>query len=236
MFARRQLLEHVLVAGALGRIARASLLSTARRSAPCARVRISNSERSDFWKSASNAPAQPSQTSTSCFVGSKISSAGRRRRTFAADRSSGPRCSRAARGGCASHRRYSGRVAVRHQTAARADDERQVLDADRALVLAGAARRALPQHLLACRSRRVWCRARQPAGRPASAEISVLGFSSLPAPHAGQFTWQRPHSTQVNASSTRLAAEVLHGLQPDLLLLEIEVRHARRARATSGTR
>ena len=34
--------------------------------------------------------------------------------------------------------------------------------------------------------------------------ISVFGFSSLPAPHAGQFTWQRPHSTQVNASSTVL--------------------------------
>ena len=32
----------------------------------------------------------------------------------------------------------------------------------------------------------------------------VFGFSSLPAPHAGQFTWQRPHSTQVNASSTLL--------------------------------
>ena len=32
----------------------------------------------------------------------------------------------------------------------------------------------------------------------------VFGFSSLPAPHAGQFTWQRPHSTHVNASSTIL--------------------------------
>ena len=32
----------------------------------------------------------------------------------------------------------------------------------------------------------------------------AFGFSSLPAPHAGQFTWQRPHSTQVNASSTLL--------------------------------
>ncbi len=32
----------------------------------------------------------------------------------------------------------------------------------------------------------------------------VFGLSSLPAPHAGQFTWQRPHSTQVNASSTVL--------------------------------
>ena len=52
----------------------------------------------------------------------------------------------------------------------------------------------------------------------------VFGFSSLPAPQAGQFTWQRPHSTQVNASSTHLAAEILHRLEADLLLLEIEVR------------
>src|SRR5262249_7016260 len=41
------------------------------------------------------------------------------------------------------------RVAVRDQPAPGADDDRRVLDADRALVLAGAARRALPQHLLA---------------------------------------------------------------------------------------
>ena len=32
------------------------------------------SDRSDFWKSASKAPAHPSQTSTSCFAGSKVSS------------------------------------------------------------------------------------------------------------------------------------------------------------------
>ena len=41
-----------------------------------------------------------------------------------------------------------GRVAVRHQAAPRPDQERQVLDPDRALVLARAARRALPEHLL----------------------------------------------------------------------------------------
>ena len=37
--------------------------------------RISNIDRSDFWKSASNEPAHPSQTSTSCFRGSNSSSA-----------------------------------------------------------------------------------------------------------------------------------------------------------------
>src|SRR5262245_20731095 len=42
-----------------------------------------------------------------------------------------------------------GRIAVRHQAAPRTDLDRQVLDADRALVLARAAHRALPQHLLA---------------------------------------------------------------------------------------
>src|SRR5882724_2283000 len=36
--------------------------------------RIANIDLSDFWKSASNEPAQPSQTMTSCFAGSKISS------------------------------------------------------------------------------------------------------------------------------------------------------------------
>ena len=97
-----------------------------------------------------------------------------------------------------------GRVAVRHQAAPRADEERQVLDADRALVLAGAAGRALPQHLLGCRRRRASCRARPASSASCVCRMIVFGFSSLPAPHAGQFTWQRPHSTQVNASSTLL--------------------------------
>src|SRR6185503_20283258 len=41
------------------------------------------------------------------------------------------------------------RLAIRDQPPARADDERDVFDAHRALVLAGAAGRALPQHFLA---------------------------------------------------------------------------------------
>src|SRR5258708_28919726 len=36
--------------------------------------RIANIDLSDFWKSASNDPAQPSQTITSCFAGSNVSS------------------------------------------------------------------------------------------------------------------------------------------------------------------
>src|SRR3954454_16162064 len=39
---------------------------------------------------------------------------------------------------------------------------------------------------------------------PCVCRMIALGFSSFPAPHAGQFTWHRPHSTQVNASSTLL--------------------------------
>src|SRR4249920_1763079 len=36
--------------------------------------RIANIDFSDFWKSASNDPAHPSHTSTSCLVGSNVSS------------------------------------------------------------------------------------------------------------------------------------------------------------------
>ena len=79
-----------------------------------------------------------------------------------------------------------------------------MLDADRALVLAGAAGRALPEHLLACRPRRACDRASPASSASCVCRMIVFGFSSLPAPHAGQFTWQRPHSTQVNASSTLL--------------------------------
>ena len=62
-----------------------------------------------------------------------------------------------------------GRVAVRDQPAARADQDRQVLDADRALVLAGAAGRALPEHLFADTPRRASVRGCRRAARPASA-------------------------------------------------------------------
>ena len=46
-----------------------------------------------------------------------------------------------------------------------------------------------------------------PVALPASSascvcRMSVFGFSALPDPHAGQFTWHRPHSTHVKASST----------------------------------
>ena len=71
------------------------------------------------------------------------------------------------------------RVAVRHQPAARADDERQVLDADRALVLAGAAGRALPEHLLACRPRRASSRARPASSASCVCRIIVFGIQLL---------------------------------------------------------
>ena len=111
-----------------------------------------------------------------------------------------------------------------------------MLDADRALVLAGAARRALPQHLLGVDIAELRARARLPSSASCVCRMIVFGLSSLPAPHAGQFTWQRPHSTHVKASSTILLLEILHRLEADFFLLEIEVRQRCRARAISGTR
>ena len=168
MFAVRQLLEHVLVAGALGRIAGAALLRQHAERHAAWRAGCSNSDRSDFWKSASNAPAQPSQTSTSCFAGSKVSSAGRLDELLPLVVAEAPDVAAALE--VVVHRaEILRRVAVRHQAAARADEDRQVLDADRALVLAGAAGRALPQHLLAVDLAELRARARRRAAPPASA-------------------------------------------------------------------
>ena len=134
---------------------------------PCAR-RISNSDRSDFWKSASNAPAQPSHTSTSCFAG--IEGLERRRLDELLPLVVAEAPDVAAALEVVVHAaEIVGRLAVRHQAAPRADDERQVLDADRALVLAGAAGRALPEHLLGVDLAELASRARRRAAPPASA-------------------------------------------------------------------
>ena len=99
--------------------------------------------------------------------------------------------------------RYSGASPFETRPRRDADENRQVLDADRALVLAGAAGRALPEHFL--RVDLASFVSRLPASSASCVcRMIVFGLSSLPAPHAGQFTWQRPHSTQVNASSTLL--------------------------------
>ena len=118
-----------------------------------------------------------------------------------------------------------GRVAVRDQPASRADDERQVLDADRALVLARAAGRALPQHLSRCRSRRACGPARRRAAPPASAGSAVFGLSSLPgapgrAVHLAAAAFDARERVEHD-----LAAEILDRLEPDLLLLEIQIGH-----------
>ena len=95
-----------------------------------------------------------------------------------------------------------GRLAVRHQAAPRADDERQVLDAHRALVLARAARRALPQHAGVVLLGELRVHPARRAAPPRSAGSASSGSARFPVAYAGQFIWHRPHSTHVNASST----------------------------------
>ena len=74
---------------------------------PLAR-RISNSDRSDFWKSASNAPAQPEPHEVLVPRPDRTSRGRPTPRTSAAGRSPGPRCCRAARGGCRPRRESPG--------------------------------------------------------------------------------------------------------------------------------
>ena len=108
--------------------------------------------------------------------------------------------------------------------AARADDERQVLHADRALVLARAAGRALPQHVRSKMS------ASFVSSLPASSasslwRISVFGFSSLPVALRRAVDLAAPALDARERVEHLLALEVLQRLEADLLLLEVEVRH-----------
>ena len=199
-----QLLEHVFVAGALGRIAGAALLRQhAELDAP-ARAGSRTASAATSGSRPRTTPAQPSQTSTSCFAGSKVSSAGRRRRTSGAGRSRGPRCCCGARGCCTCAPRYSG--ASPFDTSPR----RAPIRIGRCSMPTGHWFSQAPQ-VVHCHSTfsRVDLAELAISRSPASSascvcRMIVFGFSSLPAPHAGQFTWQRPHSTQVNASSTLL--------------------------------
>ena len=60
--------------------------------------------------------------------------------------------------------------------------------------------------------------------------IIVLGLSGLPVAHAGQASWQRPHSVHVNPSSRSFQAEVLDRLDPEPGGLRLEV-HGRQLAA-----
>src|SRR5580765_2210684 len=121
------------------------------------------------------------------------------------------------------------RLTVRHQPAPRADDDRRVLDADRALVLAGAARRALPQDLLAVEVAEL---AVTLAGKHRLLRLKDkgLGIQLLPRPK------RRAVHLAAAAFDTRervehgFLAEILHGLEADLFLLEIQIRNAAKLR------
>ena len=146
-------------------------------------------------------------------------------RTSGAGRSPGPRCSPRRSRLLYTPPRYSGRVAVRHQAAPRADDDRQVFDAHRDTGSRRHRRSCTATAPSRCRSRRA-CFSRSPASSASCVcRMIVFGLSSLPAPHAGQLTWQRPHSTHVNASSTLLLPRSLTVSRPTCFLLEVEIRH-----------
>ena len=151
------------------------------------------------------------------------------RRTSAAGRSRGPRCSSAARGGCR-RAHVVRRVAVRHETAPRPDDEREVLDPDRALVLAGAARRALPEHRLRCRFRPSLVVALAGEERLLRLQDERLGVQRLAGAPGRAVHLTAAAFDAGERVEHGLAAEILDGLEPDLLLLEVEVRQRCRAR------
>ncbi len=198
--------------------------SPARRTSRRLARRISKSDRSDFWKSASNAPAQPSQTSTSWRAASNVSRLAPSTnfcRWSAPSPQMFPRRSRL----LYTAPRYAGASPFDVRPAARPDDQRQVLDAHRALVLAGAAGRALPEHLLAVELAELAARARPRAAPPASAGPASFGLSSLPAPHAGTVHLAASALHAREGVEHDLAAEILHRFEPDFLLLEVQVRH-----------
>ena len=98
---------------------------------------------------------------------------------------------------------------------AQVDDRVDVLDVDRALPDARAARHAVPDDLVASpRSARAAAARRRPCRRgrqdrrclaatwSRSCMISSFGLSGLPVAHAGQTSWQRPHSVHENRSSS----------------------------------
>src|SRR4029079_2285317 len=116
-----------------------------------------------------------------------------------------------------------GRIAVRNQSSPRADQQRQVFDAHRTLILAGAAGRALPEHLLRVDLSEL--------ALPLTREQRLLrlqddGFRIELLPRAPR---RAVHLTAAALDARErvehnLAAEILHRLEADLFLLEIEIR------------
>src|SRR5207253_760975 len=149
--------------------------------------RIANSDRSDFWKSASNEPAQPSHTRTSCFAGSKVSSPAA--------------CTNLARWSYPSPQMLLRRsrllyIAPRYAGASPLDTRprRDPIRIGRCSMPTGHWFSHAP-HVVHCHSTfSEYTSASFVSRLPASSaawvcRMIVFGFSSLPAPHAGQLTW-----------------------------------------------
>ena len=195
---------------------------------------MSNSARSDFWKSASNAPAQPSQTRYSCFAWSKISTPALWmnfcRWSYSRPQML-PRRSRLLKG----PRQELTGLAVGREAATRADDDGRVLDADRARLLARAARGALPQHVLVVQVDELQV---ELAGEQ---RLLVLEDQRLRVQQlAGRVGRAVLHAAAAldarERVEARLAWQVLDGLESHFLLLEVEVGHRLEPAATSGRR
>src|SRR5262249_54316082 len=108
-----------------------------------------------------------------------------------------------------------GSVAVRDEAAARSDQNRQMLDADRALVLAGAARRALPEDVLRID------RAELGLARPGEQcglrlQDDRLRVERLAGAPRGTVHLAAPALHARERVEPHLAREVLHSLEPYL--------------------
>ncbi len=117
-----------------------------------------------------------------------------------------------------------GSLAVRRQAPPRANDQRQMLDAHRTLLLARAARRALPQHsgLVLLGQLRV-----ESPGEQGDfvLEDQLLRIEQLPC-RVGRAVHLAPAALDARERVEHLLLlEVTHGLEADLLLLEVEVPH-----------
>src|SRR5450631_4216925 len=99
-----------------------------------------------------------------------------------------------------------------------------MLDADGALILAGAARRALPEHFLRVELTELFARV---AGEHRRLRLQDEGLRVERLARApGRTVLLAPPALDAGQRiEYRLAPEILHGLQPDLLFVKIEVRY-----------
>src|SRR5262249_46582949 len=115
------------------------------------------------------------------------------------------------------------RVAVRDEPPPRPDDQRQVLDPDWTLVLARPTRRALPQHLLRVDLTELPI---GPAGKHCLLRLQDERLGVELFPRSPRWTVHLTAATLHTGERIEhdLAAEILDGLETNLLFLKIEVR------------